>query len=1859
MLKGMKTRNMPETAMTNPIRILLVDNSPHFLEAARDFLQYQESLTVVGTATDGGEALAQSQSLQPDIILLDLNLTNGSGLKLIPIFKANLPGARVIVLTMMEESSYRAAALQAGADGFVHKSNMSKELTSTILETMEHARVDTATMGDGSAAARQEEARFLRLAEHLPDLIYRYEFKPKRGFTYVSPSAAAMTGYTPQEHYDDPDMGSKIVHPQDRHLLKSATQGGTDPAHPTVLRWVRRDGRILWIEQRNVPVFNESGELTTIEGIARDITAQKQAEEESLNFQKRYLALFEQDHEAVFIIDLEGRYLDANERSAQMMGYSLDEMKSLSFRNTSAEIEESRRTIQRLLDGEKIPSYERLFRRKSGEVFPVEINVELVRDGAGTPLHIQSVVRDITGQKLIEKALREGEARYRELFESNPHPMWVYDLESLRFLAVNDAAVAQYGYSREEFFNMSLRDIRPSEEVPNLLENIARETSVVQNSSGWRHRLKDGSLIEVEITSHALQFEGRPARLVLANNITERKQAEETLKASERFVRETLDSLTSHIAILDERGEVVAVNRSWREFARANAGDPSLLSEGVNYLAVCDAAQGRDSEEASTVAAGIRAVIRGEQEFCSFEYPCHSPDEKRWFVVRITKFSGEGPLRIVVAHNNITMRRQAEEALRESEENYRQLFQAESDAILLIENETGQILQANNAACVLYGYTQEEILSKKNVELSAEPEQTRNVTRNTPLDAGQVVTIPLRFHRKKDGTVFPVEITGRFFLHQGRSVHIAAIRDISERKQAEEALKTAEERFRTLIEYSSDEISILSIDGELIYESPTVSPTLGYKHGDFQGRNILQLVHPDDIVQVQEHFARLIQYPDKQERDQFRLKHRDGSWRWVEAVGTNLLSEPSVGGIVINYHDVSGRKRAEDQIKRRVTELEALYQSGIAFSQTFDQREIGEKIIEVIAGHLNWHHAAVRIRREESQELELLAYSHPSDGEAGEERIRSAITHTGQGMAGRVIENGQPLRSGDLGADPRYIPTYPGMKSGLYVPIKMFDWTIGCVSVESDILNAFTEEDERLLSTLAVQAAVALENARSYESAVSTAHRLAMLYEAGQQIAHATQDMEALYASVHQAVQRLMPAEAFTIVLHHKEYNELDAVYLFDKGVRWSARRIPFGEGFSSQVISSGDTIMVHDLEKTPLIATHFGTDDTVRSVLAVPLRIGERIFGAISAQSYKPHAFSQNDRVLLEMLAVQTASAMENAFMFKSLQRELNERKLAEERIQNQLNRLNALREIDQAITSTFDMRVSLEVLLSLVLKLLSVDAATVLLLNPAANTLQHVLGLGFQTRNSEDIPIKLDQSFAGKAVLERRMVRLPDLTGKTANKNFEDFIKAEGFVSYHCTPLIVKGHVLGVLEVFNRSIAERDEDWLDFLSTLAGQAAIAVDNAQLFSASRRELAERKRAQEELLKLNAELEARVASRTVDLSRVNTELVHALRVKDEFLANMSHELRTPLNAIIGLSESLEEQTVGPLNEKQGKYIGTVRESGQHLLELINDILDLAKIESGNGSLNRGYVDVHTVCHASLRMVNQMAQKRNQQVTIEADNRLTRIFADERRLKQMLVNLLSNAVKFTPENGRITLEARGNWEENTATFMVRDNGIGIKEEDLPRLFNPFVQLDSDLSRRNTGTGLGLSLVAQMAHMHGGSVGVESRPGVGSSFRFTLPLESAEDANIRTRVEAAGSPGAQSATGQKKHTILVVEDTEEVVMVIRDFLEFEGFRVEVAKNGIDGIIQAKKFRPDLILMDVQMPDMDGFEATRRLRQDAGFEHTPIIALTALAMSGDRERCIAAGMDEYISKPVNLRSMVELIRNFLPADDKTPVQ
>ena len=406
----------------------------------------------------------------------------------------------------------------------------------------------------------------------------------------------------------------------------------------------------------------------------------------------------------------------------------------------------------------------------------------------------------------------------------------------------------------------------------------------------------------------------------------------------------------------------------------------------------------------------------------------------------------------------------------------------------------------------------------------------------------------------------------------------------------------------------------------------------------------------------------------------------------------------------------------------------------------------------------------------------------------------------------------------------------------------------------------------------------------------------------------------------------------------------------------------------------------------------------------------------------------------------------------------------------------------------------------------------------------------------------------------------------------------------------------------------------------------------------------------------------------------NDVLAKATKTKDEFLANMSHELRTPLTSIMAMIDGLQQGMFGDATPQQLECFKIVEQSSEHLLDLINEVLDLAKIESGQSELDLTAIQISKLCESCLNLVAPHAKQKQIELSMETSLDLPELIADEKRIRQVLINLLGNAVKFTPEGGKVKLKVEdvpigtSDAAMEALRFSVLDTGIGINSDQLEAMFDPFVQVDSSLTRQHEGTGLGLSLVKKLTELHGGKVGVTSEPNRGSCFTVDLPLDTEDStkeqtnqagiANAVAPTEVAESPNAVSHAaanpcvddGDDFPMILVAEDNDLVAQSVIPTLEYFNFRVLRAANGKLAVEMALEHSPDLILMDIQMPVMDGFEAARQIRAISEFSQLPIIAVSGFARSEDSKRSIESGMDLFLVKPVRIKELVSSINSLL---------
>jgi signal transduction histidine kinase len=544
-----------------------------------------------------------------------------------------------------------------------------------------------------------------------------------------------------------------------------------------------------------------------------------------------------------------------------------------------------------------------------------------------------------------------------------------------------------------------------------------------------------------------------------------------------------------------------------------------------------------------------------------------------------------------------------------------------------------------------------------------------------------------------------------------------------------------------------------------------------------------------------------------------------------------------------------------------------------------------------------------------------------------------------------------------------------------------------------------------------------------------------------------------------------------------------------------------------------------------------------------------------------------------------------------------------------------------------------------------------------------------------SSSVPLPLAPGgIALESLKQRRILRVRDIPPESYMKlnTLAGAILPREIVSI---PLFYKDETVGVLEA--ACVHGFTDIDMKIFERIAPQFAIGISNHKGQIALQRLTEKLTAANEELNAMNEELQAmneelRVMNEEINLkseqlAESNRKLSEVSRAKSDFLANMSHELRTPLNSVIGFAEVLRDEFFGKLNEKQQEYVGNIHSSGKHLLSLINDILDLAKVESGKLELEPKSLSLQSVINNSMIMLREKAIKHG--IKLESDiepQADIMVEADERKLKQILFNLLSNAVKFTPDGGSVKITAKkaemtegqassskekiealtfAHWSlPLTGDFIeisVEDTGIGIKQEDMGRLFKEFSQLESPYQKKYEGTGLGLALTKRLVELHGGRIRVESEFGKGSKFAFTIPIKqpAAKENKDMPDVYETASVMLDDKTGSEGKTILLIDDDPQALVIIEDTLKSYGYSVVKSAGAAEGLDAAKWYNPALIILDLMMPGMSGFDVLGCLRADKSTKNIPVIVVTAMDVSTEEKKRLQDMGVGYIERKGNI--------------------
>ena len=628
----------------------------------------------------------------------------------------------------------------------------------------------------------------------------------------------------------------------------------------------------------------------------------------------------------------------------------------------------------------------------------------------------------------------------------------------------------------------------------------------------------------------------------------------------------------------------------------------------------------------------------------------------------------------------------------------------------------------------------------------------------------------------------------------------------------------------------------------------------------------------------------------------------------------------------------------------------------------------------------------------------------------------------------------------------------------------------GAINVARAEAGPFSDTRSNCLKTFADQAVIAIENVRLFNETKEALERQTATAEILKVIASSPSDVQPVFEAIAELAIRLCEARWAAYsgltaqLIHVATMKNVDPAG--DAVIR-AFPMPPSPRSGASRSILTKRIVHIPDVLEDP----EYGIADAAqaggfRCVLAVPLLRGGLVVGTISVGRPKPVPFSDRQIELLKTFADQAVIAIENARLFNELQSRT-------EALTKSVGQLTALGEVGQAISSTLDLETVLQTIVARAVQLTGLDGGAIYEYDERAGEFHLQAAENYEHELLDAVraaPIRKGDGTIGGTAVTLEPSQVSDILDGGYQGSRKDLLVRVGYRAILSVPLLLEGRVIGALSVSRKVPGPFAPEIVELLKTFATQSAMAIQNARLF----RESADKGR----------------------------QLEVASRHKSDFLANMSHELRTPLNAIIGFSEVLIERMFGELNEKQADYMKDIHESGHHLLSLINDILDLSKIEAGRMDLEVSSFDLPAALANAMTLVRERAQRHGIALGLSVDPALGEFAADERKFKQILLNLLSNAVKFTPDGGRVDVTAA--LGGGLATIAVRDTGVGIAPADHAAVFEEFRQVGSDYTRKAEGTGLGLALTKRFVELHGGEIRLESQPGRGSTFTFTLPV-----------------------------------------------------------------------------------------------------------------------------------------------------------
>ncbi|GAB4532508.1 MAG: hypothetical protein Kow0063_13130 [Anaerolineae bacterium] len=1258
--------------------------------------------------------------------------------------------------------------------------------------------------------------------------------------------------------------------------------------------------------------------------------------------------------------------------------------------------------------------------------------------------------------------------------------------------------------------------------------------------------------------------------------IAERKQAEEVLARERDLLQTLMDNIPDMILFKDAKSRFIRINRALAQLM--NVADPREVVGKTDFDFWGADGQPFYDEEQRIIRTGQPIVDRVGQT------PDLRTGELRWLSETKVPLRDETGQVVGLAGiaRDITERVQAEEALVKE----RQLLQVLMDNVpdmIFFKDADSRIIRSNRAHAHYLGFDNpRELDGKTDFDLFS-PEDARVFYEEEQeiIRTGQPIVDRIRqVPNLRTGEMRWLSETKVPLLDEvGKAIGLVGIaRDITGRKAAEEALRASEERFAVAVRGSQDGVWDWDIKNNTLYWSPRLKELLGYADDEIEADFDLfnAMLHEDDKEHVQAAIEAHLRDGTTYDVEE-RLRTKSGEYRWFRARGQAIWDETGQPiRMAGSTTDITEAKQAQVErdrllaaLEHRSNQLQTAAVVSRAVTGILDPEELIRHVVDLVQKRFGLYYAGLFLVDQTGEwtgEPNKWAVLRAGTGKAGQQMVKAGhkLEIGGGSMIGWCVANAQARIALDVGEEAVRFenPWLPETRSEMALPLVVREKVIGAMTIQSTQEAAFSEEDVSVLQTMADQLAIAIENARL----------LAETQKALQEV-----------QSVHQQYLR---QEWRDFLSSRQEEGSLGYVLSRD-GLR------PAPQVWSPEMrmaIQERQPVVVTDAEEASLSSGDDGRDQdgadagiSARAALAAPITLRGQVIGALDVfDPTQPREWSDDDLALVDAVASQVALAVENARLFEQTQAALAE--------------TEALYRASQRITTSADLPSLYQVLVDELASRLAADQCQLTIFD-LERGYGEVMAEYRPIPEADKTPIPLAGDPAYVILRDRREpLTIEDISTEPAFTHSRSIQNGKEVRSMLLIPILVRDELIGVVEAsFMQRKRVFSETELDFCQTLANQAAITIANM-------RALEEQKETAERLREMD-------------------------KLKTQFLANMSHELRTPLNSIIGFSRVILKGIDGPLTEMQETDLTAIYNSGQHLLGLINDILDLSKIEAGKMELNFDEVDLKPIIKGVMSSALGLVKDKPIELEQKVPEDLPKVWADSTRIRQVLLNLISNATKFT-EEGKITLIADS--DEEWVTISVTDTGVGIPEEKLESIFEEFTQVDGSTTRSVGGTGLGLPISRHFIEMHGGKITVESQIGVGSTFTITLPIH-IEKEPVQ---ELAEDQQGERASTAERHIVLSVDDDPGVISLYHRYLESEGYQVVGVTNSEEVLEKAIELQPFAITLDILMPAKDGWQVLRELKACPQTRHIPIIICSIV---GNEGLGFSLGAADYLIKPI----------------------